>query len=208
MAYARYNGNCNLVSWYDCADLHSTTPGVLRLACRWSFSSSLLPAAVSSLATTCCADLCSTTPGTSLAAACWADLHSTTPSVSHLAHHWSFSSSLLPQLARLNLWLSAFLVRHDSLGSAWGFITLWFVNVCQIVPLLVLVFCCVVVLLCCCVVVLLCCCVVVLWCIQTPWSESYPWILSKYVCVCLFVCPPTYYVGVCILLVKLQHKTA
>ncbi len=38
--------------------------------------------------------------------------------------------------------------------------------------------------------------------------KAYPWILSKYVCVCLFVCPPTNYIGVCILVVKLQHKTA
>ncbi len=33
--------------------------------------------------------------------------------------------------------------------------------------------------------------------------RAYPWILSKYVCVCLFVCPPTNYIGVCILVVKL-----
>ncbi len=26
--------------------------------------------------------------------------------------------------------------------------------------------------------------------------RAYPWVLSKYVCVCLFVCPPTNYVGV------------
>ncbi len=62
-----------------------------------------------------CLDSHSWTAGSSLAITHCADLCATTPGVSCLARCWSFSSSLLPQLARLNLWLSAFLAQHNSL---------------------------------------------------------------------------------------------